>query len=102
MNGGRGGNFGHGNYRDGGDYSNTGHSEATDAIVLGGDDDQTLQSSGPMEEDDQSIPNGYSSGQNELHGLNSTAGQNSGGAGGRMQRVGDKWVFVKELASGGS
>ncbi|KAF9240661.1 hypothetical protein BU15DRAFT_87564 [Melanogaster broomeanus] len=67
TNGRRGGNFGHGNYRDGLDTMQK--SEPTYAIVLNGDGDQSTS-------------------------------QTETSTGGRMQRVGDKWMFVRDPASG--
>ncbi|KAF9223989.1 hypothetical protein BS17DRAFT_766664 [Gyrodon lividus] len=89
MNGKRGGNFGHGNHRDGGGYSDAmqQYSEPTYAIVLNGDDDQ---STGEMEASSQSISEDHPNFQD----LTSNATQRGGG-GGRMQRVGDKWIFVR-------
>ncbi|KAJ8456990.1 hypothetical protein ONZ45_g18496 [Pleurotus djamor] len=71
---GRGGGYGRGNPRD----TQGMDTMDTDAIVLGGDTDTT-----PMAE------------QPPVQHHPQQASGNSGGAGGRMQRVGDKWVFVR-------
>jgi len=66
------GNGSHGNYRNGGGYANV--AEQSDAtIVLNGD-----------------VADIGQEGQDEQH---------EGGGGGRMQRVGDKWMFVKDVES---
>lgn len=70
---GRGG-FPRGRGRGGRDFHQHRQHEETEAIVLGGGDDET-----PMLEDDTGT---------------------SGGPGGRMQRVGDKWVFVRHPGLG--
>ncbi|KAK7025213.1 hypothetical protein R3P38DRAFT_2953338 [Favolaschia claudopus] len=69
-----------GGLRDGGQsrwQGSTGSMGGTDAVVLGG---------GDMEEDMTSQMD-YTTGSTE---------KSSGGAGGRMQRVGEKWVFVRD------
>lgn len=58
------------------------YAQSTDAIVLGGDDGPGNTDT-PME---QSPPQSPPTGE-------------GGGPGGRMQRVGDKWVFVREVAN---
>ncbi|KAF8845101.1 hypothetical protein BDN67DRAFT_962030 [Paxillus ammoniavirescens] len=98
MNGRRGGNFGHGNYRDGGGSDAMQESEPTYAIVLNGDGDR---SPGQMEASGQSISEDHPNGQADFQDLTSAASQKGGGVGGRMQRSGDKWVFVRDPASGG-
>ncbi|KIK98187.1 hypothetical protein PAXRUDRAFT_717466 [Paxillus rubicundulus Ve08.2h10] len=80
VNGRREGNFGHGNYRDGGGSDAMQQSDPTYAI---------------------SISEDHPNGQADFHDLTSAVSQKGGGAGGRMQRVGDKWVFVRDPASGG-
>ncbi|KAG8220999.1 hypothetical protein J3R82DRAFT_2508 [Butyriboletus roseoflavus] len=87
-----GGRGGHGNYRDGGGYANVVEqleSEPSCAIVLNGDDEPS---------DDPAANEQYHSDeQGELHDPTENAGQMGGrGGGGRMQRVGDKWKFVRE------
>lgn len=83
RNSGRGGHLGNGAGNQWG-YSNTGDSQHTDAVVLGGGDDQDAEQ--------QPATNEHLDGQNEA------AGEQKQGVG-RMQRVGDKWMFVKESAS---
>lgn len=61
-------------------YSNTGHQQNTDAIVLGGGGDA----------------NGNDMMQVEARPLPQSSPPIEGGLGGRMQRVGDKWVFVRD------
>jgi protein NRD1 len=73
-----GGRGGHGNYRDGG---GTEQSEPSCAIVLNGD----------VEPDDESMAQDPSDEPSELH--DSTGGS----GGGQMQRVGDKWMFVRAV-----
>lgn len=83
--GGRGGL--HGNYRNGGDVVE--HSEPTYAIVLSGD---VEPNNGPVASNQEN----HTDEKAELH----DAGQTGGRGGGRMQRVGDKWMFVRDVESG--
>lgn len=86
-----GGRGGHGNYRDGGGYANmTEEAEPSCAIVLNGD---VEPSDDPA--NDQSMAQNHSDEQHELHDPTADAGQTDG-RGGRMQRVGDKWMFVRD------
>lgn len=83
--GGRGGvHSGHGNYREEGQHSSAGQSQYSDAVVLS-DNVSTMG-----EVDQYLIPS------DDVHDneSKSTDGQTRGT--GRMQRVGDKWVFVRE------
>ncbi|KAG6332378.1 hypothetical protein ID866_6710 [Astraeus odoratus] len=92
MNG-RGGHSSHGDYREAGhhwDYTNVGqsHYSDSDAVVLG-------DSGGdPQGEVDQYTVLEHSSGPDESN----VGGTQSRGAG-RMERVGERWVFVREPAS---
>lgn len=76
--GGRG-TFEHGNARDAHENWTHDGSQTTDAVVLGG-------STGPEAE----IP-----GRDDSQ-MNSASSNGSVGSGGRMQRIGDKWVFVRD------
>ncbi|KAI6149494.1 hypothetical protein BKA82DRAFT_995230 [Pisolithus tinctorius] len=87
MNGGRGGYTGHGNYRDAGQHSNASQSQYSDAVVLG-DNVSTME----FEVDQHSIPGE----QSDVHDNESKSGDTEARGAGRMQRVGDKWVFVRE------
>lgn len=60
---------------------NSGYQQGTDAIVLGGGDDST--------ENTMHVDSATDSGQ-------ISPSNGDGGLGGRMQRVGDKWVFVRD------
>lgn len=87
TNGGQGGYAGHGNYRDAGQHSNAGQSQHSDAVVLS-DNVATMG-----EVDRRSIPGE----QSDVHDNESKLGDGQPRGAGRMQRVGDKWVFVREL-----
>lgn len=63
-------------------YPNNGYQQ-TDAIVLGGGDDSTGRA---MQVDYPSVPSASP--------ISPSSGE--GGPGGRMQRVGEKWVFVRD------
>jgi protein NRD1 len=78
---GRGGGF-HGNGRDNQRaYNGFSSNQDTDAIVLGGGDDAEVQE--PMVVDATTAPVAENTG--------------GGGLGGKMQKVGDKWVFVRNV-----
>ena len=85
-----GGRAGHGNYRDEGEYTDVmGQSEpASYAVDLNGDIESSNADNPPMGQN-------HTDEENELHEPGQT-----GGRGGRMQRVGDKWVFVRDAESG--
>lgn len=87
TNGGQGGYAGHGNYRDAGQHSNAGQSQHSDAVILS-DNVATMG-----EVDRRSIPGE----QSDVHDNESKLGDGQPRGAGRMQRVGDKWVFVREL-----
>ncbi|KAH7926054.1 hypothetical protein BV22DRAFT_1010056, partial [Leucogyrophana mollusca] len=90
--GGHGGSFGHGNYQDSERRGyNAGYDQHSDAIVLGGDSDGQDDSAGATMQL-------HTGDQNQLQENNSSMPQ-AVGTGGRMQRVGDKWVFVKGQAT---
>ena len=78
---GRGGGFGHGNGRMGHGYWND--DQGTDAIVLGGGDDSSSSQ--------------YSHSQSHYYSTENDEVQQSPSQaqGGKMQKVGDKWVFVR-------
>ncbi|TFK39832.1 hypothetical protein BDQ12DRAFT_681310 [Crucibulum laeve] len=80
--GGRGG-FTHGKVRNNEDSWNS-SAYTTDAVVLGGDDSDSSMNI--------VVPNGQQSGEQDSH---------NEGHGGRMQRVGEKWVFVRDSAVAG-
>lgn len=65
------------------------HSEPTYAIVLSGD---VEPNNGPVASNQEN----HTDEKAELH----DAGQTGGRGGGRMQRVGDKWMFVRDVESG--
>lgn len=89
MTGGRGDDFGHGKYRDGGQWGED--SQHTDAIVLG-------------EVGNQGVGHGEEQAYTDLAQNSSNVDpdgfQNVGS--GRMQQVGDKWVFKRESGHEGS
>jgi len=91
LRGGRGSSFGQGITRDSGNKWSYEHE--SDAIVLGGDAGHHAGNGDAQMsiEDGNQIPR---------QGLSMEAGIGSNvvGAGGRMQRVGDKWVFVRNPA----
>lgn len=88
-----GGRGGHGNYRDGGGYANvTEDSEPSCAIVLNGD----VEPSDSPEAEDHPMAQNHSDEPSELHDSMANAEQTGGSGGGRMQRVGDKWMFVRD------
>ncbi|KAG1746544.1 uncharacterized protein EDB91DRAFT_99402 [Suillus paluster] len=84
---GRGDNFGHGNYRDHGGHWGE-DAQHSDAIVLG-------EADGGDEE--QAYMDLVQAGRDDLPNLDP---ENVGS--GRMQRVGDKWVFMRESGHEGS
>ncbi|KAI6130114.1 hypothetical protein EV401DRAFT_2255210 [Pisolithus croceorrhizus] len=86
TNGGRGGYAGHGNYRDAGQYSNAGQSQHSDAVVLS----DSVGTAGEV--DQRSIPGE----QSDVHDNGPKLGDGQTRGTGRMQRVGDKWMFVRE------
>ncbi|KAH0836719.1 hypothetical protein J3R83DRAFT_8448 [Lanmaoa asiatica] len=86
-----GGRGGHGNYRNGGGYANvTEQPEPSCAIILNGD---VEPSDGP-EANNQSLAQDHSDEQSELY--DSTTNASARGNNGRMQRIGDKWMFVRD------
>jgi protein NRD1 len=84
--GGRGGGYGYGNNRDTQDQWS--RNQETDAIVLGGDtsgnEDIAMFGVGERNEEHTASPEEPT----------------AGGLGGRMQRICDKWVFVRDATSG--
>lgn len=87
------GRGGYGNYRDGGGYANmTEQSEPSCAIVLNGD----VEPSDSPAANNQSMVLNHSDDKSESHDSTAEGGQTEGRGGGRMQRVGDKWVFVRD------
>jgi len=87
MTGGRGDDFGHGKYRDGGHWGDD--SQHSDAIVLGED-------AGHGEE--KVYTDLAQAGAEEL----SNVDHESQNVPGRMQQVGDKWMFMRESGHEGS
>ncbi|KAI6164601.1 hypothetical protein EDD17DRAFT_1775495 [Pisolithus thermaeus] len=86
TNGGQGGYVGHGNYRDAGQHSNAGQSQHSDAVVLS----DSVGTAGEV--DQRSIPGE----QSDVHDNGSKLGDGQTRGTGWMQRVGDKWMFVRE------
>lgn len=79
-----GGQGGHGNYRHEGEYANVmEQTEPSYAVVLNGD----------AESSDDPMANDKLMGQNKVEDT-LDGGEKSGG---RMQRVGDKWMFVRDV-----
>lgn len=97
---GRGGfnNRGHGRggYSGGGNYGQ----RDTDAITLGGGDDEgTYETGYEKSRQDRSAQEEYIE-QDRAQGKDpDPAGSTGGGRAGRMQRIGDKWVFVRSEAA---
>jgi protein NRD1 len=89
MTGGRGDDFGHGKYRDGGQWDED--SQHTDAIVLG-----EVGNQGAGHGEEQS----YTDLAQNSSNVDPNGSQNVGP--GRMQQVGDKWVFKRESGHEGS
>ena len=91
----RGGGRGGGGYRYGDthDHQNWDYGAQTDAIVLGGDGSATSDETmtGPTSSSDQQ--------QQQQQQMNVQMQGRTVGAGGRMQRVGDRWVFVRDTPS---
>jgi protein NRD1 len=75
------GTFEHGNARNAHEHWTHDSSQTTDAVVLGGTTGPEAEV--PGEDDSQ---------------MNPASPNRSVGSGGRMQRIGDKWVFVRGLA----
>ncbi|EGN96835.1 hypothetical protein SERLA73DRAFT_185021 [Serpula lacrymans var. lacrymans S7.3] len=97
---GRGGSFEHGNYRDSHEqwgYMNSAYGQHTDAVILGEGGGQE-SSDGAMEGQVYADAAGQQTDAQEQ--LSNATRPQTGGTGGRMQRVGDKWMFVREAASG--
>jgi len=84
------GGRGHGNYRGNGHasyasaHAHSSFQDHSDAVVLGGDD---VQSGGGFQDD------------GDIDIANLMQGEGSGSGGGRMQRVGDRWMFVKDSSA---
>jgi len=75
------GTLGHGNTRNAHEHWNHDSSQTTDAVVLGGSTGPEAEA--PGKEDSQ---------------MNLGSPSRSVGTGGRMQRIGDKWLFVRDSA----
>ena len=99
------GSFTHGNSRGGGQWGHSGDrredDRGTDAVTLGGGDDNDVNMSGYNGGyeggwgDDQQQYGGNWSGGGADQDYASQRDRNDEGPGGRMQKVGGKWVFVR-------
>ncbi|TRM57942.1 hypothetical protein BD626DRAFT_634468 [Schizophyllum amplum] len=98
--GARGGFRGRGGFGNGrGDFTHSAAAQNTDAIVLGGD------TTPPQMPNDYMVGTGPMGGTTSMGGAGSMGegmddgGDAGGGPGGRMQKIGDRWVFVRQGAA---
>lgn len=91
INGGRGGHVGHGDYGEAGQWGAHSNAEYTDAIVLG-------ENAGVQEEELDQYSTSVEHPDGHRDHDESTAIETQA-RGGRMQRVGDKWMFVRDPMS---